>query len=100
VSSPGTSDKNRTDEVQCPCCLGAGKLISDQGTVPCPLCEGYKTVPVEVAHRFLEVAAKRIPGGEAGEGQGEKAVGWTSNVSFINIPNYLPQMFTDPKSHQ
>jgi Zn finger protein HypA/HybF involved in hydrogenase expression len=59
-------DHTQPHEIQCPCCLGAGKVISDEGAVSCPLCEGYKTVPVEVAHRFLEVAAKRILGGEAG----------------------------------
>ncbi len=53
-------------EVSCPCCLGAGTVAPDAGPHPCPLCEGYKTVPEEIAVRFLEVAAKRLPGGGAG----------------------------------
>jgi hypothetical protein len=41
-------------------------VVSDEGVRECPLCEGYRTVPVEVAHRFVEVAVKRLPGEEAG----------------------------------
>ena len=59
-------DEGRPDEVQCPCCLGAGKVASADGIVVCPICEGYQTVPVEVANRFLEVALRKMPGGEAG----------------------------------
>jgi len=51
-------------EVPCPCCLGAGSVASGTGPRPCPLCEGYKTVPEEVAQRFLEVAARRLAGGD------------------------------------
>ena len=53
-------------ELPCPCCLGTGSVASPEGPKVCPLCEGYKTVPVEVAQRFLEVAAKRLPGGKSG----------------------------------
>jgi DnaJ-class molecular chaperone len=45
-------------EVQCPCCLGEGQVISTEGVVQCPICEGDKTVPKEIAHRFLEVWSK------------------------------------------
>ena len=55
-----------TTEVQCPCCLGEGQVISAEGVVTCPICEGYKTVPKEIAQRFLEVWSKRLPGGETG----------------------------------
>jgi len=44
----------------------AGKVMSDQGMRPCPLCEGYKIVPEEVAHRFLEVVVKGQPRRAAG----------------------------------
>jgi DnaJ-class molecular chaperone len=53
-------------EVQCPCCLGEGQVISTEGVVQCPICEGDKTVPEEVAHRFLELGIKRLPGREIG----------------------------------
>ena len=52
--------------VQCPCCLGQGEMIGPEGRQPCPICEGYLTVPKEVHDRFLEVAACRIAQGDAG----------------------------------
>ena len=55
----------QTDEVQCPCCLCTGTVASAEGQRPCPLCEGYTTVPPEIAQRFLEIAARRLPGGQS-----------------------------------
>ena len=40
--------------------------MSDERVRLCPLCEDYKNVPEEVAHRFLEVLSRRLPGGETG----------------------------------
>lgn len=59
-------DTNESKEVRCPCCLGIIKVKTSEGVRPCPLCEDYKTVPEEVAHRFLEVLARRLPGGVTG----------------------------------
>ena len=58
-------DESKAIEVQCPCCLGHGEVIGPEGKRTCPLCEGYLTVPKEVHDRFLQVAAKRLPGGSA-----------------------------------
>ncbi len=46
------------EEEECPVCLGTGKVAGED----CPLCEGYKTVPKEVAQRAIEVAARRMRG--------------------------------------
>ncbi len=53
-------------EVPCPCCLGAGTVASDADTRHCPLCEGFKTMPEEIAERFLGVATRRLPDGNGG----------------------------------
>ncbi|MBN2002056.1 MAG: hypothetical protein JXA21_01760 [Anaerolineae bacterium] len=47
-----------SEEVACPHCMGTGKVWG----VECPLCQGYKTVPKEVAQRAAEVAARRARG--------------------------------------
>ncbi len=46
------------EEVECPICMGTGKVWGEN----CPLCEGLKTVPKEVAQRAAEVAARRARG--------------------------------------
>ena len=51
-------------EVQCHCCLGAVKVMSDAGYQLCPLCEGHIAAPEETARRFREVAAGRLDKGE------------------------------------
>jgi len=50
-------DQEKSDEVECPCCLGQGEVASPAGKRLCPLCEGYLTVPKEVHDRFLSIAS-------------------------------------------
>lgn len=54
------------NEVECPYCWGRGEVHDHKGQRKCPICEGYRTVPEEIAQRILEVAARELPGGEAG----------------------------------
>jgi len=59
-------DQEKSDEVECPGCLGQGEVFGAEGKQSCPLCEGYLAVPEEVHDRFLDVAAERLPGGKGG----------------------------------